>query len=78
MRQIKENITGHGLDIPLLGIREACRALGKTNQIFDDVYATSNQFKLSTSQVNWKKLFENMYQILFLGGDTVLERRYYF
>jgi choline O-acetyltransferase len=53
---MKENIFGEGLDIPLLGIREACRSVldGKLPDVFEDpVYRESNLFKLSTSQVSW-------------------------
>ena len=47
-----ENITGFGMDIPLLGIREATRALrAEPVALFaDGVYTTSNLFQISTSQ----------------------------
>ena len=47
-----ENITGFGMDIPMLGIREATRALrAEPVALFaDGVYTTSNLFQISTSQ----------------------------
>jgi len=49
-----DNILGNGLDIPLLGLREATRELGLWDQqslFTHPAYATCNQFRLSTSQV---------------------------
>ena len=52
-----ENITGKGVDIPMLGIRYAVKHLGEkgleeTQRIFSDpAFEKSIQFKLSTSQV---------------------------
>ena len=72
---MKENITGEGLDIPLLGIREAARKLkpDQTIELFDDdddVYKKSNLFQLSTSQVrtNTHTHFLAMNAIIFLGA----------
>lgn len=48
------NILGHGVDIPLLGLREACKELnnGELCELFtDESYAISQCFLLSTSQV---------------------------
>lgn len=48
------NILGHGVDIPLLGLREACKVLndGELCELFtDESYAISQCFLLSTSQV---------------------------
>ena len=52
-----ENITGFGMDIPMLGIREATRALrAEPVAIFaDGVYAASNLFQISTSQARTKR-----------------------
>lgn len=48
-----KNILGNGIDIPLLGLREASRELnGTLHELFtDESYAISNCFLLSTSQV---------------------------
>ena len=48
------NVMGEGLDIPLLGIREACLQLRPPDgaELFkDEIYQMSQLFKLSTSQV---------------------------
>ncbi len=50
----KENIFGEGVDIPLLGIRNATQVLwpDQVHPLFKDpTYSYSNLFKLSTSQV---------------------------
>lgn len=49
---ITENISGHGIDVHLLGLRQAA----KDNMIYtglfeDEAYTTANHFSLSTSQV---------------------------
>ena len=48
-----KNILGHGIDIPLLGLREASRELnGQLHELFtDESYKIANCFLLSTSQV---------------------------
>ena len=49
-----DNITGRGLDVPLLGLREAVKEAGlwEFQDLFDDeTYSTINHFKLSTSSV---------------------------
>ena len=49
-----DNISGKGLDIPLLGLREGVKEAGlqEFQEIFDhESYTTLNHFKLSTSQV---------------------------
>lgn len=49
-----DNITGQGLDVPLLGIREALRSLGELDNVpmfQDKAYEKSLLFQLSTSQV---------------------------
>lgn len=48
-----KNILGNGIDIPLLGLREASREVtGSLHELFtDESYAISNCFLLSTSQV---------------------------
>ncbi|CAG0880885.1 unnamed protein product [Cyprideis torosa] len=47
-----QNITGQGIDIHLLGLREMAKEMGKTPEIFqDETYWDSNHFELSTSQV---------------------------
>ena len=49
-----DNITGRGLDVPLLGLREAVKEAGmwEFQDLFDDeTYNTINHFKLSTSSV---------------------------
>lgn len=47
------NILGNGVDIPLLGLREACRDVdGSLHELFtDESYGIANCFLLSTSQV---------------------------
>lgn len=50
------NILGYGLDIPLLGLREACKENngGELCDLFtDDGYKMSQCFLLSTSQVQY-------------------------
>ncbi|XP_065077802.1 choline O-acetyltransferase isoform X3 [Ochlerotatus camptorhynchus] len=48
-----QNILGHGIDIHLLGLREACREQqGALHELFtDESYKVANCFLLSTSQV---------------------------
>jgi choline O-acetyltransferase len=48
-----KNIMGEGIDIPLLGLREACNDRnGAFHELFtDECYKISNCFLLSTSQV---------------------------
>lgn len=48
-----QNILGHGIDIPLLGLREASREVtGQVHELFtDESYKISQCFLLSTSQV---------------------------
>jgi len=49
-----DNILGQGLDIPLLGLREATKELGlwdKQNVFKNTAYQKLNEFELSTSQV---------------------------
>lgn len=49
-----QNILGHGIDIHLLGLREASKELnqGTVHDLFtDDCYKIANCFLLSTSQV---------------------------
>lgn len=48
-----KNILGNGIDIPLLGLREASREVtGSLHELFtDESYAITNCFLLSTSQV---------------------------
>lgn len=48
-----QNILGHGIDIPILGLREACRdQAGELCELFtDDSYKIAQCFLLSTSQV---------------------------
>ncbi|XP_035891449.1 choline O-acetyltransferase-like isoform X3 [Anopheles stephensi] len=48
-----QNILGHGIDIHLLGLREACREReGNMHELFtDECYKIANCFLLSTSQV---------------------------
>lgn len=50
-----QNILGNGIDIPLLGLREASREVeGELHELFtDECYKIANCFLLSTSQVNW-------------------------
>ncbi|XP_067619389.1 choline O-acetyltransferase isoform X2 [Eurosta solidaginis] len=48
-----QNILGHGIDIPLLGLREASKKFnnGKVHELFaHETYKTANIFLLSTSQ----------------------------
>lgn len=48
-----QNILGHGIDIHLLGLREACKDKGEPlHELFtDESYKISQCFLLSTSQV---------------------------
>lgn len=48
-----QNILGNGIDIPLLGLREASREVnGEYHELFtDDTYKIAQCFLLSTSQV---------------------------
>ena len=49
-----DNISGRGLDIPLLGLREGVKEAGleQHQQLFSHAaYTAINHFKLSTSQV---------------------------
>lgn len=48
-----QNILGYGIDIPLLGLREASKEVdGEVHELFtDECFAISNCFLLSTSQV---------------------------
>lgn len=48
-----QNILGHGIDIHLLGLREACNDRGEPLHDFftDESFKTANCFLLSTSQV---------------------------
>lgn len=50
-----DNILGFGIDIPILGLREACKEVnGELCDLFtDETYKTSQCFLLSTSQVSW-------------------------
>lgn len=50
-----QNILGNGIDIPLLGLREASREVeGDLHELFtDESYKIANCFLLSTSQVNY-------------------------
>jgi hypothetical protein len=50
-----QNILGNGIDIPLLGLREASREVeGDLHELFtDECYKIFNCFLLSTSQVNF-------------------------
>lgn len=49
-----QNIMGQGIDIHLLGLREACKDRGgPLHDLFtDESYEIANCFLLSTSQVN--------------------------
>lgn len=49
-----QNILGHGIDIPLLGLREASKEFnnGQVHELFNhETFQTANIFLLSTSQV---------------------------
>ena len=53
---MKENIFGEGIDIPLLGIKNACQEIWPEQkfQLFEDAtFSNAMNFKLSTSQVNY-------------------------
>eukprot|EP00095_Tigriopus_kingsejongensis_P012708 maker-scaffold22_size673200-snap-gene-5.47 protein:Tk12708 transcript:maker-scaffold22_size673200-snap-gene-5.47-mRNA-1 annotation:"choline o-acetyltransferase" len=73
-RIMTENITGEGLDIPLLGIREACMLLRPDEEmaLFTDVnYSQAALFQLSTSQVTTPQL-----QGAFMGYGAVVPDGY--
>jgi hypothetical protein len=57
-----KNILGNGIDIPLLGLREASREVeGELHELFtDECYKIANCFLLSTSQVMKFKYVEFM------------------
>lgn len=61
MQIMTENINGEGMDIPMLGIREALKEVYPDKdlpELFrDEVYQSSNLFQLSTSQVgiDWQE-----------------------
>lgn len=59
-----QNILGYGIDIPLLGLREASKEVdGEVHELFtDECFAISNCFLLSTSQVT--KLIINLINTL--------------
>lgn len=61
-----QNILGQGLDIPLLGLREACKEVeGNLHELFtEDCYKIANCFLLSTSQVDRGCLKEIFYIFL--------------
>jgi hypothetical protein len=61
-----QNILGQGIDIHLLGLREACREVeGNMHEIFtDDCFKIANCFLLSTSQVP-NDAFEKIYFPIF-------------
>ena len=53
---MKENIFGEGVDIPLLGIKNACQEIWPEQklELFEDAtFSNAMKFKLSTSQVNY-------------------------
>lgn len=69
-----ENITGEGLDIPMLGIREACKILRPSEELplfMDESYSQSVLFQLSTSQVTTSKL-----EGAFMGYGAVVPDGY--
>lgn len=53
-KEMNDNITGHGIDNHLMGLRYAAKEVGDPiPDIFtDEVYAIVNHFALSTSQVS--------------------------
>eukprot|EP00094_Tigriopus_californicus_P009154 TCALIF_08825-PA protein Name:"Similar to Cha Choline O-acetyltransferase (Drosophila melanogaster)" AED:0.27 eAED:0.27 QI:137/0.87/0.77/1/0.87/0.88/9/137/551 len=71
---MSENITGEGLDIPMLGIREACKILRPAQELplfVDESYSRSVLFQLSTSQVTTTKLDDT-----FMGYGAVVPDGY--
>lgn len=49
-----ENISGHGIDVHLLGLRQAAKDnMIHTDLFEDEAYITANHFSLSTSQVSF-------------------------
>ena len=53
---MKENIFGEGVDIPLLGIKNACQEIWPEQnfELFEDAtFSNAMKFKLSTSQVKY-------------------------
>lgn len=62
-----QNILGHGIDIPLLGLREASREVtGQVHELFtDESYKISQCFLLSTSQVGMGMVADPGHLILF-------------
>ena len=61
-----QNILGNGIDIPLLGLREASREVtGDLHELFtDESYQISQCFLLSTSQVHFWQ-YSRLYVITF-------------
>ncbi|XP_018791208.1 PREDICTED: choline O-acetyltransferase [Bactrocera latifrons] len=67
-----QNILGHGIDIPLLGLREASKEFnnGQVHELFNhETFQTANIFLLSTSQVATKS-------DAFMGYGAVTPRGY--
>ncbi|XP_053945907.1 choline O-acetyltransferase [Anastrepha ludens] len=67
-----QNILGHGIDIPLLGLRESSKVFnnGQVHELFNhETFKTANIFLLSTSQVATKS-------DAFMGYGPVTPRGY--
>ena len=68
-----DNISGKGLDIPLLGLREGVKEAGlqEFQELFQhQSYATLNHFKLSTSQVPVALPMSFMGKLTLVGSCT--------
>lgn len=68
-----QNILGNGIDIPLLGLREASREVeGDLHELFtDESYKISQCFLLSTSQVKQKTDFF-LHPALYVSSTSLL------
>ena len=74
-----QNILGNGIDIPLLGLREASREVeGDFHELFtDECYKIANCFLLSTSQVNcFSTLYKSLNVRLHKNAQNKGEKNY--
>ena len=70
-----DNITGRGLDVPLLGLREGVKEAGlwEYQDLFDhQTYALINHFKLSTSSVPVGLTSSFMGNTLFYNNQSLI------
>lgn len=70
-----QNILGNGIDIPLLGLREASREVdGDFHELFtDESYKIAQCFMLSTSQVTMRTQVNSCSCTIILNAQNVLQ-----